>query len=197
MVGALFTTFSTTGYLVFFALSAYKLYQLRARVTLRFFLIALVLGIGAVLISEAHFLGAKIRIQFENLSLSSDYSSDRFGALAFDLYYIEKHPVFGNGLIDETRFADHPYLHGLTRGHGNGLSNFTATYGLFGLLAYLSAITFARFAPLPSHRLFGAAVIAILLFSEQFLNYPLFLGLPFLALKEGRRLLSPRDEKSF
>ena len=89
---------------------------------------------------EVDFLGDKVSRQLENAQFLEDFSPDRFGALLFDLHYIEKSPWFGNGFHESTRYADHPHLQGEALGHGNGLSNFVATLGTVGLAAYLLGV---------------------------------------------------------
>ena len=192
---ALISTFSTTGYLVLFLVALYKLgSEVMGRFVRLSGLAALTLAAGFT-ISEADFLGEKVVQQFIDAQSYEGFMPDRFGAFLFDLQYIEKSPIFGNGLIEETRYADHPQLQGLTLGHGNGLSNFLASFGFAGLLIYLAGILrsgFGRPGSSIGPRITLALVVAALSFGEQFLNTPLFLGLPFLMLaavprRAGRR----------
>lgn len=181
MLIALLTTFSTTGYLVLILTALYKIAGTSAGRTVKAILLTVV-GVGAgFAIIEMDFLGAKIVHQaFNSILNNEDFSPDRFGALMFDLHYIEKSPLFGNGFHESTRYADHPQLHGLALGHGNGLSNFAATLGCIGLAIYLYGLFSSRFGRNRGDRVVFALAIATLSIGEQFLNYPLFLGLPFL-----------------
>jgi len=185
MVAVLATTFSTTGYLVFFLVVLYKLGSARLSGLAKSTALVVFLLVGLFTFLEADFLAQKIVEQYLD-SLSYDgFMPDRFGALLFDLQYIDKHPLFGNGLVESTRFADHPQLHGQTLAHGNGLSNFIATFGGVGLLAYAWGILRCGWAL--GRRGLAARVallvlVLILSVGEQFLNTPLFLGLPFLML---------------
>lgn len=179
MLVALLTTFSTTGYLVLFVVLLVKLSGFSIPASLKAPLLLTVMTIAVVTVTQADFLGEKIMQQLSNSADQEDFSPDRFGALLFDAYYIEKSPIFGNGLIQETRLADHPTLHDEALGHGNGLSNFTATFGIFGLLAYVGAICRSCAAGTPAQRITLALIVSVLAFGEQFLTYPLFLALPF------------------
>lgn len=189
VVAALLTTFSTTGYITFFLLAAFKLGRFKIPPALKWSAIVLVVAVGTVTFTQADFLGEKIAGQIESSAENDDFAPDRFGALLFDFYYIEKHPVFGNGLIETTRYADHPYLWGVALGHGNGMSNFAASFGLFGLLGYFFAIVRSRMHPVLGVRVFAAFIVALLVFGEPLLNYPLFLGLPFVV---AGGVLAPR-----
>lgn len=185
MLLALLTTFSTTGYLVLFLVALFKLGAARLSGLAKAALLVLVLAVGVVTFIEADFLGEKIVEQFLAAQTYDGFMPDRFGALLFDLQYIDKHPLFGNGLIEATRYADHPQLHGEPLGHGNGLSNFIATFGLAGMAMYALAILrsgFGRDQAGRGPRWALVLLVSMLSVGEQFLNTPLFLGLPFIAL---------------
>jgi hypothetical protein len=179
VVIALISTFSTTGYLVFFLIAIFKLSRFRVSTTIKTPLIALLIGTAALAIVEAEFLGQKIAQQIESTETLEDFAPDRFSAMLFDLHYIEKFPLFGNGLIEDTRLADHPHLHGIDLGHGNGLSNFIAGFGIFGLALYLGGILTSRISDTWVQRAGMIIVVVLLVFGEQFLGYSMFLGLPF------------------
>lgn len=131
------------------------------------------------------FLGNKIIKQY-NSSMSSqqgefnkgrEFKPDRFNALIFDLHYIKKHPIIGNGMDQESRWSDHQELIGKKLGHGNGLSNFIATMGLLAFATYLYLFHQCN------NRYYIWLFICLALFSEPLLNFPLFLALPFIFLK--------------
>ena len=106
----------------------------------------------------------------------TDVSSTRFGALNMDITYIKSQPLTGNGLHKSTRFRFHPWFDDEV-GHGNGMSNFLAFWGIPFFLFWV--ICLYRFGKQAS----GSTVTAILfvllmlliLQGEQFLNFPLFL----------------------
>lgn len=180
VVLALITTFSTTGYIVLFLIIVYKIFSGRLSALLKAILLSTVITGGVAIYLEADFLAEKIIAQSSEKVIDAEFSADRFGALLFDLHYIEKSPWIGNGFHESTRYADHPWLQGEPLGHGNGLSNFTATLGFVGLFIYLVGLLTSRWSLGLSHRFFLVTIIAMLAFGEQFLNYALFLGLPFL-----------------
>ena len=189
---ALLSTFSTTGYLLLFVIVVMKISQLRQFWLFRLVFI-FVIGLAAYFaISQLDFLGEKIGGQLENSYISEGFTPDRFGSLLFDLHYIEKNPVFGNGLTEATRFADNPELQGIDLGHSNGLSNFVATFGFFGLTLYFGALIWGQTGVTRADRIILAIVVAIIAFGEQFLGYALFLGLPFLRLAAARSSVTIR-----
>jgi hypothetical protein len=111
-------------------------------------------------------------------------SNTRFGALKMDWQYISSQPLTGNGLHVKTRFRFHPQVKG-DIGHGNGMSNFLASWGFPFFLFWLYCVY--KFARQVSHStltaLIALGIIILVLQGEQFLNFPLFLSffaLPFL-----------------
>jgi hypothetical protein len=183
LVVALITTFSTTGYLIFIVVMAVKALESRIGVALRIIMLTTILAVGTVAYFSLDFLGEKISTQYQEAMESERFRPDRFGAFIFDISYIQKNPLFGNGMDQTTRYADHPELIGIRLGHGNGFSNFTATMGVAGISAYLLALLFSRLSTSLATRFYFMLVIILLLQGQQFLNYPLFLGLPFLYMR--------------
>ena len=124
------------------------------------------------------FLKEKIIVQYENNLFQdrNEFKPDRLGALLFDLHYIEKHPITGNGFHVSTRYIDHPWLKDLNLGHGNGFSNFIASMGIISIMFYLFYIF--KFAH--QNKFLILTIVVLALQGEQLLNYPLFLALPFL-----------------
>lgn len=180
IVIALLTTFSTTGYIVFFLLLICTIF-IESSSNFKVFVVPLTLGLaitGYYFFEKTEFLGEKIRDQFEkSQNLDGEFSNTRFGALMFDLYYIEKNPLFGNGYHVKTRFADHPWLQEEeSLGHGNGFSNFLASMGIFTMFIYLYYLV--KFNE--RNKWLVLLFILLLLQGEPLLNYPLFLTLPFI-----------------
>lgn len=189
LVATLLTTLSTTGYIILFLILIYSLIVKSGN---KFFVYLILPFIAAGIFSiytQVDFLGEKIESQFENSldnsNNTSEFSPDRFGAFAFDLYYIKKHPLIGNGLHSTTRYSDHKYLvrdvdSGLIS-HGNGFSNFVASMGITSLLFYFYLI-YKRFPFYKKETVFVIVIISLMLQGEQFLNFPLFLVLPFVQI---------------
>lgn len=181
---ALLTTLSTTGYVALFFLVMYYFVFIKKRVGLGTYIATLVFGILAVYVgSKLDFIGDKVEHQLNVTAQSKgEYNSNRFGAFAFDLHYIKKHPIVGNGFIVETRYADHPQLWYAQLGHGNGFCNYCAQMGLIAMFAYLYMLYRESFSS-PRTAIARVVIVILLLQGEQLLNYPLFLSLPFIKSK--------------
>lgn len=188
---ALITTYSTTGYLVLFVigLATVFLEYSKKHGILALPLIISFLAIAYFTYENTEFLKDKIDHQLENTANKddNDFSPDRFGAFLFDLHYIEKHPLVGNGMHQSTRFADHPWLQDGKLGHGNGFSNFLATMGVLSLLFFsFYIIKYKKQNPW----IFLVAIFALMQ-GEQLMNFPLFLSLPFIFIYENYYSRSP------
>lgn len=187
---ALLTTQSTTGYFVLFIIGLYYLVFFVKNFIIKFSMIALMILIGIIVYQSTDFLKDKVESQSEtSMELDKgEFSAGRFSAFIFDLHYIKKHPIVGNGLHESTRYADHPQLiqlmkFGFELAHGNGLSNYTASMGIPFMLTYLCLIYYAVYKYDSKIALIVMMVIILSLFSEQWLRYPLFTGLFFLRKK--------------
>lgn len=183
----LLTTQSTTGYLVGFAILLFYFLNTNSAIKTSFFL-PIILFLGFSVYQATDFLKDKIEKQFENTTDQEvgSFSNTRFGSYVFDLHYIQKHPLIGNGLDTKTRYADHQYLfYGAEEdviGSGNGLSNYLASMGVFFVVGYFYLVW--KSARLCSF--YFASVLCIVVFlnlqGEQWFNFPLYLGLPFILL---------------
>lgn len=182
---ALITTFSTTGYLVLFVigLATVSLEYSKKYGVLALPIIIAFLFIAFFTYQNSEFLKEKIDHQLENTANkdANDFSPDRFGAFLFDMHYIKKHPLFGNGLHQSTRFADHPWLQDEKLGHGNGFSNFLATMGIVSLLFF----SFYIIKYNNQHPWIFLIAIFALMQGEPLMNFPLFLSLPFIFIYEN------------
>lgn len=191
---ALLSTMSTTAYL---SIGIYLVY-LAFKSKLRIFLAPAFIFLSMIVFFEVSFMRDKLIYEIDRVTaLEGDYHGQRFAALIFDLHYIFKHPLIGNGFLDTTRFMDHPDVLMKLRnqtidGHGNGLSNFIASMGLVSFIVYIGLIAKKNQKVLSRKDLcFYIGMIVLILNGEQFLYYPIFLGLPFLSLKP----LNSTDEK--
>ena len=127
---------------------------------------------------QLNFMNEKIKQQFLLAALQdrSDISNTRFGSLVMDLQYIESQPLSGNGLAIKTRFRFHPQI---TQdiGHGNGMSNFLASWGIPFFLFWL--YRFFQFSQNTSNSIQTSFIVLFILIlvlqGEQFLNYPILL----------------------
>jgi len=200
---ALLTTQSTTTYIVCFLLLAFN-FLLKANKILVLILLPFVIISTSYIYFSTDFLSEKITHQLEDASENThtsnqEFSNTRFGSFLFDLHYIQKHPIIGNGLSEETRYADHPFLiseikQGENLGNGNGFSNYLACMGIpFVLMFFILTYTAVR----KNNNAISSAIIIIAIFfilqGEQWLGAAIFLGLPFLYLKGKTTELKPID----
>src|SRR5690606_34523562 len=175
---ALVTTQSTTGYIVFFILVTYYLVFYKKYQTTGLFIFPIFLLGGYYLYMNTDFLHDKIQKQDENAVTvyEDDFRNSRLGAMLFDLHYINKHPIIGNGFHISTRYEDHPYLllimnEGEDLGHGNGFSNYLASMGIPFMIGYLCLI-FASMVKVDKKFAFLIVSIVFLnLQGEQWLNF--------------------------
>ena len=191
---ALISTFSTTGYIIlFFWLSTLYFFKKTKNRFLWFF--GLILGISLIIFSfnKLPFLKNKIEKQTEialETSINNEFNGERLGALLFDLYYIKKSPLIGNGWHAKTRYADHPHLleqelNG-TIGNGNGFSTFLASMGIIFCSIYFLMIY--RSIPFKTkYRLIFIFTLILLFQGEQFLYYPVFIALPLLYITNEQK----------
>ncbi len=184
---AFLTTFSTTGFIAFFVCVLIGIVpQSRRKFLLLLTLVPVLLLIFYRAYDTLDFLGDKVDRQNDEVveyEGHQNFSNTRIGSLVFDLHYIQKHPLIGNGMLETTRYADHPELWGLELGHGNGFSNYMAQMGiplfvLFFVLVYL-LFPFSRY-----QRIAIIVVLLLLLQGEQLFNYPLLLSFPFIIIDE-------------
>lgn len=173
---AIITTTSTTGYIIFGLILL--VYFLKNYSIGKFIIVPLFSVIAVNAFSNLEFLQSKIFGQLEEaMEMESfDISNTRFGALNMDLVYIGSSPWFGNGLHYSTRYRFHPWV---TEdiGHGNGMSNFIAFWGIPLFLLWLFWVYHFFKKRVYNGILASLAMVIIVLMlqGEQFLNYPLFL----------------------
>jgi len=187
IVLALVTTQSTTGYFVLFLIGCYFLLFIIKDKTIAFIVLPVFFVIGIAIYSNAAFLQQKVEYQSGQTTVLApgEFSNTRFGSLIFDLHYIEKHPIIGNGFSEITRYADHPELiqliqMGQNLGNGNGISNFTACLGIPFMLFYI-LLSFNAISGIDKKMgILATFVILLSMFSEQWLSYPLFAGIMFI-----------------
>jgi len=181
----LLTTMSTTGYIVFFVLVLYFVFKMgmkgKQQRVFAFLLAGGILALALLVFNKADFLGEKIS---KELSVSETLTEDdadpsRTGSIIFDLPYILSHPLFGNGMMPETRFRFHLgfFTEEQLNGFGNGFTGCIATMGIVFMLAYLLAIGWNRTL---RAKWFIILMVVLLLQGEYYLNYPFFMMFPFI-----------------
>jgi hypothetical protein len=190
MLIALFTTLSTMGYLVCSVVLMIHYRPVGKTVTANLgwlFIIIMaspLLVYGAIRIWNLDFMGSKITRQYEQVNSNSErWQQTRFGNFLWDWRYIKRRPFFGWGINPKTYYALSPHDAFLSSGQGNGLSGFVHGFGLLGLGIFVITAWKGLYV-LSGNNLFRSflalAAILLMLTSEPYLNFPLFLGLMFL-----------------
>lgn len=173
---ALTTTFSTTCYLILGVLVLlFFRHRVKNKIALVFISVLAIAGFLFIM-NSLDFMGDKISGQYANAvdMQEGDYASSRFGAMVMDYYYIKLHPIFGNGLLNETRFSMHQHIDNF--GTGNGFSGEIAYFGIPFMLFYLLSI----YRNPTLREKWGLLLVVVLqLQGEYFMNFPMFFVLPF------------------
>lgn len=195
LVVCLITTFSTAGYILLAILAVYYLMAYSKNRALKYSL--LVVAVPAIIVAfvSLDFLGEKIVGQFKDIENvnTSKISYERIGSLIFDSQYIALHPLFGNGLPAKTRYSLHQeFPEELLAAFSNGFSGCLASMGVLFMLVYLISIWKN---PSLKRKALVIFVVVLSLQSEYFLNYPLFLSLPYVNFA-GQRLLNPSRKEN-
>lgn len=188
IIAALLSTQSTGGYMSFgIIIMTYFAISMKSKAKYIILPLAIISAIYAY--SNLTFLSDKFEEQNKSASELEwgEYSSTRMGTLMFDLYYIVKHPLVGNGLHEHTRLADHLILakmltNGDVAAAGNGFSDTIAKWGI--IYAFVFALIFSRTnKKLPfSIKICFLLLVCLILQGEAFMNFPLFLGIPLIKL---------------
>lgn len=196
VVLALLTTQSTTGYLVGFIIAIFYL-LINKNILVSLFLVPAVIFLGIFVYQNTDFLESKIEHQFEKSSDQSvgEFSNTRFGSIIFDWHYIKKHPIIGNGLHKETRYADHQFLFSNLEedvvGSGNAFSHYLASMGIIFIGGYFFFLWKSTQVSGIRYSILFILIIFLNLQGEQWLNFPLYLGLPFLIVAEQLKPVIP------
>ena len=188
---ALFTTFSTQGYLVFFFIYLFYFYREKMKST-KIISLAVVLFVAYTVAMNIPFIGEKVQEQFNAASdiesKEGSTSLSRFSTTALDLYYISKHPIIGNTTTPSIRYADHPYLQSVIEyeggyGTGSGVTDFIATFGLlpFGVWLFFTGKRFQK-AFGQTQMILCVILLLTLGNAECYFTWILYNSLPFMKL---------------
>lgn len=182
---ALITTQSTAGYIVGFAIGFFYFIQ-QKNYLFSVIIISVFLSAVIFVYQKEDFLKTKIETQFQNATKQNigEFSNSRFGSIVFDWHYIHKHPLIGNSFNLKTRYQDHQYMFigekdDVIRS-GNGFSNYFASMGFFFIFSYFYFLVKSVLVNGKWFSFFIILVVFLNLQSEQWFNFPLYLGLPFL-----------------
>lgn len=177
---ALLTTESTTGYITLIFILSYLLLAKIKRLWVKtIFLPLFIIGVYYAYTS-LDFMSEKIEREYlmtTELSVATgDYSFSRLGAAVTDWHHIKQHPIIGNGFTIKGRY-------GLTTqdivAFGNGFTGIINILGIPFILLYFTLL-FMNSPMKKFDTVFFSIIILLLLQGEQFMEYPIFLSLPFL-----------------
>lgn len=177
LIITLLTTVSAMGYIVLGVLFIlYVVYNFKFKgLVISTLIIVLILGS----ISTIKPMKEKVIQQYMTAKSMNpmDVSNTRFGALKMDFKYISKEPLIGNGVHISTRYRYHSTIRG-DIGHGNGMSNFIACWGIPLFLYWLWCLFKFFWGNTSKYRIstFFLIILILTLQGEQFLNYPIYLS---------------------
>jgi hypothetical protein len=182
----LLSTQSTGGYVnLGILIIVYILFSMKSR--LKYALLPIVIIGGLYVYQGTDFLSKKIERQNEMAMEMKvgEFSSTRAGTVMFDLHYIQKHPLIGNGLHERTRLADHPYLVKMLKNHevaamGNGFTDQVAKWGVLYWIIFCFVFCKNNCFLEKKKKVCILLLFALLLQGEPFMNYPLFLAFPLI-----------------
>jgi hypothetical protein len=184
---ALLSTMSTTAYIVF-GLTIIWYFTFKMKNNLKYILLPLSIVIAMWAYYSFNFLSNKIdRQTVQSLSMDGEYSSNRLGSLLFDLHYIKKHPLVGNGLHEKTRYADHMEVYkmissGELANTGNGFSESIVKFGFVFWVIFIYFLFAGNKSVRKSDLISFLVLFCVLLNGEMFFNYPLALSIPMVRL---------------
>lgn len=184
---ALLSTQSTTAYLSMGSfIILYVILKIKSRI--KYIFIPLLVAISIYAFNNLTFLSEKISTQTERaLAAEGEFDSSRLGTLLFDLHYINKHPIIGNGLNERTRYEDHLYLIQMWADRdihmaGNGFSDTLARMGLIYCFFFVFFFKKNNMQLTVKEHILFFLLFIMLLQGEPLMNYPLALSLPFIKL---------------
>ncbi|SMO85748.1 O-Antigen ligase [Saccharicrinis carchari] len=181
------STFSTSGLLVMGCVIVFYLMLNRDRGT-KYILLPVVFLLGVVAFVSFDFMGNKI---ISKMSYTDQTYNTRFKSAMIDLKDFSKHPFFGMGRSQNTRYEDQTDARAMHR--NNGVSNQLVMYGglAFVLYFYLVYLSFYRLCIAhgvnKKMALFALLTIWLIGFSQIYFTKVLFLSLTMLSTLYPKR----------
>ena len=178
LILALFSTMSTTGYLVFAVLIMLVMFKNVRNIFFRTVVAASSLVVFIWAYNTVDFLGEKIENEYESaMELGANEASwSRMGALQVDINNIKRHPILGNGFSMHEKYGQ---LGDKMAGSGNGFSGALNMFGMPFMFLYFYILYRNTPARTKYESLIFPIIIMLLLNGEYFLNYPFFWSLIF------------------
>ena len=132
----LISTFSTAAYITLFFILIFFLTQQKNKL-IPILLLPILLGVGFYSFTKLEFLEKKLTIQIESQARMSK-TVGRFGATLRNLEEIKENPLFGKGIVKQSRFdTTINYVDGYQRWQNlNSHSNLLVLYGIPGFLFF-------------------------------------------------------------
>ena len=189
LIATILTTRSTTGYIALAVIMLIYLIQegyfkfSKTNFLRSFFFIFLFYLATYYTFTEVQFLRDKILLQNELVFYEiRNFQSTRLGNFYYDLEFIKQSPFFGISANIDIRSIFDTNAADITSGQGNSLSGFTVRFGIIGLLTLIIIFCYYSYKKNKSIVLsFNYLIlICILLFSQKYLNFPLFYTLFFI-----------------
>jgi len=197
---AMATTLSTATYVVFLV-AVIPFFLSNKKITIRLFAFITVLPIIFIIFTQLDFMQKKIINEYMTRDKYVSYvdargysgisrSMGRFGSMILDYRDLEKEPFLGYGLYSDERTMFS--VEGVKLVRVNGLSDFTAKFGLIGLLFLIIGL-FKSFKSISKQFRFKGYYmipISILLtsFGSAILLTPMYLGLLFYFLVANKKV---------
>ena len=182
LLAAVASTKSTGGYMMVPLAMMFHGKAIGKNIAIRAVLVLAAIGGVIYLFENADFLGNKISDQYGQVQAQqAQWQLTRLGSMIYDFHLIQERPLFGWGPDPENRNGTADQT--VTSKEGNGLSNFTASFGFIGLALFMVS-AWAAF-----RNLFGgkwilatlALIVTVGLLNEEcFLSFPVFMTLMFL-----------------
>lgn len=187
---ALFTTYSTSGYVVFFIIVLIGLYSkgmqmgTGMQLLLRSVILPVVLVVVLIVVQGQDFLLPKIQ---EDILIADETTTSRFGSALADIYQIQANPILGYGRNVQAQFGT-GFFDKETMHRNSGVTRIVVQWGILALLYYI--LVFRGFRNIiqvyNANHQYGAFFPFIVLFlsgfSQPIFQYPLFMGLIFFQL---------------
>ncbi len=195
---ALFSTMSTTGYLIYFMIiSVYFALIIRKRF-LGWALFPLFLVVIVFVSKDISFLSQKIEHQLANSNIRNTRKNvmrhgNRFGVALRDLGNFIEYPIVGRGRFARTKFSQPIDINNSNTFHqSNGLTNLLVTYGLILFILYFTLLHMSFKSAIEYYGGNRTAAIFFLLlimassFSELILEKSFFIALTMLVVSYGK-----------
>lgn len=181
MIIALVTTFSTSGVvglLIFLSFIPFNLKNLFF--VFKFFILLGVLGLSYYTYTNTEFLAQKIETQYTDAQQRdlNQVTSGRFYAATKSVYVLEKYPIFGRGLLSQTK-ADVDSAEATEYGFLSFFANIGIPLSILYILFFVRALKFytGRYNMPPSFTVFTVLCLFSILFAQALISSLMFLML--------------------